>query len=192
MAAATAAAAVIAPAAAPAASFDGLRRSSAVAAPRLAAKTTRSSTLKVSCSTQEEPASSRRAVLLTALATSALLTRGSQANAASGPGTPGAKRTAEKADDLNKAADELINQDSPPRFGGARENAPDESFGSLTQKAGSGPKDVQKKIEGPGSLSTAGDIGGAANISDIGEKARQLYANASATMKSVKATVNGK
>lgn len=66
----------------------------------------------------QEPKAARREMLASLLAAGAVLVSTGNALAASGPGNQGAKRVAKKADQLLKAGDDLINNDSPPRFAG--------------------------------------------------------------------------
>lgn len=64
--------------------------------------------------------------------------------AAIGPGGDGARRTAEKADELLKAADKLNMDDAPPRFGPGRPG-PVQDASKISQIAGSGPLATAKK-----------------------------------------------
>ncbi|BBN08941.1 hypothetical protein MPTK1_4g15760 [Marchantia polymorpha subsp. ruderalis] len=103
--------------------------------------------------TYEEPRAARREMLAGLIATGAALASAGSALAASGPGIPGAKRTAQKADELLKAGDDLINNDSPPRFGGSRVEGSLKNSGKIAQQAGSGAVEglqdgASKTIEG--------------------------------------------
>lgn len=66
----------------------------------------------------------------------ALVAAGNPALAASGPGIKGAEKTNKKAGQLLKAADELTNNDSPPRYGPG--HVDDLDTGRLAQKSGAG------------------------------------------------------
>ncbi|MCO5551553.1 hypothetical protein L7F22_005057 [Adiantum nelumboides] len=70
--------------------------------------------------------------------------------AAQGPGNQGARRVAEKADSLLKAANKLNNEDTPPRFGPGRLGGAQDSS-RILQIAGSG------SVAANSILKTAGD-----------------------------------
>jgi len=79
----------------------------------------------------------RRGVLVSLMAAGAAFATVGAGMAASGPGTPGAQRTNEKANDLLKAADKLTTDESPPRFGPGRTGEDDQSS-RIAQKGGAG------------------------------------------------------
>ncbi|OAE18182.1 hypothetical protein AXG93_406s1500 [Marchantia polymorpha subsp. ruderalis] len=108
-------------------------------------KTARTGPMTICASIQEEPKAARREMLASLLAAGAVLVSTGNALAASGPGNQGAKRVAKKADQLLKAGDDLINNDSPPRFAG-----PDglrTGNNNIAQQAGSGVRGAQEGAE---------------------------------------------
>ncbi|KAG6545319.1 hypothetical protein Mapa_013168 [Marchantia paleacea] len=88
--------------------------------------------------TSEEPRAARREMLASLIATGAALASVGSAMAASGPGILGAKQTAQKADELLKAGDDVINNDSPPRYGGSLVEGSLKNSDKIAQQAGSG------------------------------------------------------
>ncbi|KAI5064004.1 hypothetical protein GOP47_0020674 [Adiantum capillus-veneris] len=115
---------------------------------------------------QQTPSAMGRRVLAGVVATgAALAVFTNMAIAAQGPGNEGARRTAEKADSLLKAADKLNNEDAPPRFGPGRPGGAQDPT-KISQIAGSGPagsvqKGASKAAKGVGdatkSLKSKGD-----------------------------------
>ncbi|KAG6545321.1 hypothetical protein Mapa_013170 [Marchantia paleacea] len=114
-------------------------------------KTARTGPMTIRASAEEEPKAARREMLASLLAAGAVLVSTGNALAASGPGNQGAKRVAKKADELLKAGDNLINNDSPQRFGGP-DGLPTGN-NNIAQKAGSG---VQEGVENTASKTVEG------------------------------------
>ncbi|KAL3689348.1 hypothetical protein R1sor_015657 [Riccia sorocarpa] len=148
-----------------------------VAAPRSAA---RRSLVAVRASASEEPRTVRKDLIAGLLAAgAALAVAGSSmidvgsAIAATGPGNDGAAITAKQADDLNKAADDFTNKDSPPRFGGERVGPQAQrNSDKLTQQAGSGAiPGLQNNIDaGNTAIETA-----KTNVEKTGERLGDLF-----------------
>lgn len=84
-------------------------------------------------------------MLASLMAAGAVIASAGQSFAASGPGTPGAQHTNEKANDLLKAADKLTTDESPPRFGPGRVGGDDTS--RIAQKGGAG---ALEELQGAG------------------------------------------
>ncbi|MCO5612699.1 hypothetical protein L7F22_066968 [Adiantum nelumboides] len=97
------------------------------------------STTKCALSEEEQaPSGMGKKFLAGVVATgAALAVFTNMAIAAQGPGNEGARRVAEKADSLLKAADKLNNEDAPPRFGPGRPGGAQDPS-RISQIAGSG------------------------------------------------------
>ncbi|KAL2631481.1 hypothetical protein R1flu_016167 [Riccia fluitans] len=93
--------------------------------------------------------------------------------AVSGPGNDGAAITAKLADDLLKAGDDLVNNDSPPRYGGERVGAQaQKNADKIAQQGGSGAVEgLQNSVDaGNDAVSTA-----KTNVEKTGQKLGEFF-----------------
>lgn len=172
-----------------------------VAPPRSAGKRS----VVIRAALPESGKTARREMLASLMAAGAVIATAGQSFAASGPGTSGAQRTNEKANDLLKAADKLTTDESPPRFGPGRGVGADDTS-RLAQKGGAGAIEelqgagggaiegaksavakAKTRIDGIFGRKTSGDISDASNV--LGEAAGKVKSDIGATQGKVQSNI---